>query len=121
MVEFSRGKEQAVVSFISVLADPEVRINLWKEKFYFFAGVGLGAQLILGLQHGSGFLVPNAKPSGVFAHFEARPTLGVEYRVIPMLALFLSPQLVISPAPNQHFNTSLLMRLDVSVGASIRL
>lgn len=111
----------AFVSFLSVLAEPEVRVGLWKEKLYFFGGVGLGAQMIVGLKHGSGLLQNNAKPSGVFAHFEARPMIGIEYRVIPALALFLAPQIIISPAPNKYFNESLLMRVDISLGASVRL
>ncbi len=121
MQDLAFPNDRSFVTFLSVLADPEVRIGLWKDKLFFNVGVGLGAQLILGLKWGSGLLDQNAKPSGVFAHFEARPTIGVEYRVIPMLSLFLMPQLIISPAPNSHFASSMMMRADISLGAAIHL
>jgi hypothetical protein len=106
--------------FISALAEPMLRVRLWQEKLYGFVGVGVGALIISGLPAGSPFLKPNAKPSGVFAAAEVRPSLGVEYRVLPMLALFVSAGIVYSPSPDKLFASSTILRIDAGGGASLR-
>jgi hypothetical protein len=106
--------------FISLLADPMLRIRLWRERLYAFVEVGVGALIVAGLSNGSTMLVPRALPSGSFAAFELRPALGLEYRIVPAFALFLTPTLIYSPSPHQYFASSSLVRLDVDLGASIR-
>ena len=111
----------STVHFISVLADPMLFVRLWRDKLYFFAELGLGVMIIPSLHDGSAFLPANTSPSGAFAQFELRPALGLEYRVTPMFAIFLAPAVIYSPAPNSRFTDSSILRIDVSLGATLRL
>jgi hypothetical protein len=104
--------------FISALADPMLRVRLWREKLYGFVDVGLGVMIIAGLSRDSQFLFPHAVPSGAFATFQLRPALGLEYRVIPRLGIFLSPSVIYSPRPHELFFHATLLRIDVSAGGT---
>jgi hypothetical protein len=105
--------------FISVLADPMLRLRLWREKLYGFVDVGLGVMIIAGLSRNSSFLFAHAVPSGAFATFELRPALGLEYRVIPRVGIFLSPSLIYSPRPHELFFHATLLRVDVALGGTV--
>lgn len=114
------GDTNSTDHFVSLLADPMVRFRLWQEKLYAFVEVGVGALFVAGLANGSTLLVPRALPSGSFTAFELRPAVGLEYRIVPAFALFLTPTLLYSPSPNQYFVSSSLVRFDISLGASVR-
>jgi len=108
------------VSLVSLLAEPMLRVRLWRERLYGFVAVGLGALVMDGVTQGSAFLLPHATATGALGAFELRPSLGLEYRPHPRLALFLAPELVYSPSPDGFFDGALL-RFAVNLGAALRL
>jgi hypothetical protein len=111
----------STVSLVSLLAEPMVRLSLWRDRLYGFVAVGFGGLFLDGLTRGSAFLETRASPSGVLAAFELRPSLGLEYRVVPRVAIFVAPELVYSPAPDPAFLEGTLLRFAVSLGAAVRL
>jgi tetratricopeptide (TPR) repeat protein len=114
------GDTNSTVSFISALVDPMQRFRLWKERLYAYVEVGVGALIISGLDNGSKLLVARALPTGAFAAFELRPAVGLEFRILPSFALFLTPTLMYSPSPHQYFADSTLLRFDVQLGGEVR-
>jgi hypothetical protein len=111
----------STVSLVSVLAEPMLRVRLWRERLFGFVAVGLGGLILDGVQQGSGFLVSHTAASGALAAFELRPALGLEYRPHPRLALFLVPEVVYSPSPDTAFLDGVLLRFAVNLGAAVRL
>jgi hypothetical protein len=105
--------------FISLLLDPVARVRLWRERLYAFGELGVGALVISGLARRSALLEAHAAPSGSLGAFELRPALGLEYRILPLFAVFVAPALVYSPTPS-HFVSASLLRFDLAVGASLR-
>jgi len=107
--------------FLSVLADPMVRIHLMPEKLDLYADLGLGVLILSGLTRNSALLKPGVTDvTGALAAFELRPAVGVEYYLSPSLSLQASPGLVISPPPNDFFAES-IVRFELAFGASLRL
>lgn len=107
--------------FLSVLLTPKVSLRLWKEKLYATIEVGVGALVVAGVKSGSVLLDPRAASPGTLATFELRPAVGLEYRVLPAFSLYLAPAVIYSPAPSKAFGDAAVVRLDVSLGASLRL
>ncbi len=111
------------VSLFGLMLDPTLKIDLWKQRLFFFVEVGLGANVIAGL--------PADRPSalykrdttvsdgGAFVSFEARPAVGLEYVVIPRLSVLLAPGAAITTAPNDDFPT--LVRIQILAGVAVHL
>lgn len=104
--------------FITVLADPLLRVRLWRERLYFFVELGLGVQIVAGLAAGSALLDAGASPH-TLAAFALRPALGLELRLVSRVALFVSPALVYSPSPNADLARRSLVRADVALGVNL--
>jgi Tetratricopeptide repeat len=107
--------------FISVLIEPKLRIRLWQEKLFAFIDVGVGALIVSGVKSGSDLLTAGAASPGTVAAFELRPGVGIEYRVVPRFGIYLSPAMIYSPITNKKFTDSSMVRVDVSLGATLRL
>jgi transcriptional regulator with XRE-family HTH domain len=105
--------------FIGVLADPLLRVRLWRERLYGFVEVGLGVQIVAGLASDSALLASGARPRTLVA-FALRPALGIELRLTSRVALFASPSLWYSPAPDAILVRRSLLRADVALGVSVR-
>jgi hypothetical protein len=105
--------------FVSLLADPLLRVRLWRERLFGFVEVGVGAQLVAGLSASSALLASGAPPR-LLAAFALRPALGLEVRLASRVAIFASPSLLYSPAPASLARRSLL-RADLTLGVGIFL
>jgi hypothetical protein len=73
------------------------------------------------VQSGSALLKANVAAPGTLAGFAVRPALGLEYRVHPMVALFVAPSLTYALIGQKSVTDSSLIQVDVSLGASLRL
>src|SRR6185312_11409173 len=107
--------------FLSVMADPEIAFALWRDKLWAFVEVGLGGMIVSGVKSGSALLKPNAASPGTLAGFAARPAIGLEYRVHPMVSLFVAPSLTYALIGQSSVTDSSLIQVDVSLGATLRL
>jgi hypothetical protein len=106
---------------LSIMADPEVSFALWRDKLWAFVEIGLGGMVVSGVKTGSALLKPNAAAPGTIAGFAARPAIGLEYRIHPMVSLFVAPSLTYALISQSAVTDSSLIQVDVSLGATLRL
>jgi tetratricopeptide (TPR) repeat protein len=109
----------SVDHFIHLSAELGVRVRLWRERIFFAADLGLGAQILAGLSSGSAFLSPSSSRHTA-ALFLLHPALALEVRPVRRLSLWVSPALGYSPLP-AGFVAPALVDVDLFVGASVRL
>ena len=110
------------VNLFGLLIDPTLKVDLWRQKLFFFVEVGLGAALVAGMaKNQASALLHGGKASdgGVFAAFEARPAVGIEYVPIRRLSVLLAPGAAISTPPTHDFST--LVRVQILAGVSVHL
>jgi hypothetical protein len=87
---------------ISIDAEPTLIVRLFRDKLYGFVNIGIGALVFAGVENGSFWL---ARPLNVGtvsitrAAFELRPSVGLAYRIVPLLSVFVLPGVVYSPRP----------------------
>jgi len=106
---------------LSIMADPEVSFALWRDKLWAFVEIGLGGMVVSGVKTGSALLKPNAAAPGTIAGFATRPAIGLEYRIHPMVSLFVAPSLTYALISQSAVTDSSLIQVDVSLGATLRL
>lgn len=110
------------VNLLGLLVDPTLKIDLWRQKLFFFVEVGLGAGIIAGLSSTQpSYLIDVAGrgAKGTFAAFEARPQVGVEYLVIPRLSVMVSPGVAVTAPAESHIPTG--VRIQVLAGIQAHL
>ena len=106
---------------LSIMADPQVSFALWRDKLWAFVEIGLGGMVVSGVKSGSALLKANAAAPGTIAGFAARPAIGLEYRIHPMVSLFVAPSLTYALLSQSAVTDSSLIQVDVSLGATLRL
>ena len=112
----------ATVSFLGFLVDPTLKVDLWHDKLFFTVQVGLGAGLMTGSSSTQpSYTLDNAQSAakGTFLSFEARPAVGVEYRIVPRVSVQLTPGIVVTTPPSSHFATEL--RVQILAGVQVHL
>ena len=111
---------------ISVLAEPTLRLRLFRERLYGFVSIGFGALVFTGVEAGSFWLPPSASLTGdavtTRAAFELRPSLGLEIRITQLFGVLVSPTVVYSPKPADFAAPGAgdLVRFEVQAGGQFR-
>jgi hypothetical protein len=111
-----------LVNAFGLLVDPTLKVDVWKQKLFFFVQVGLGGVIITGIPVNTPSALLHAGKAtdgGVFGAFEARPAVGLEYVPIPRLSVLLAPGVAVSTPPTQDFNT--LVRVQILAGLLVHL
>jgi hypothetical protein len=103
--------------FVTLLADPMLRVRLWRQRLFLDGELGFGVQIAAGLAAGSPLLVPQAA-GGTRAAFTLRPSLALELRVAPRFAVRAA--LALGYSPMSDFASPSLVRVELALGAVLR-
>ncbi len=104
--------------FVTLLADPMVRLAVWRERLFVDGELGVGAQIVAGLAAGSPLLAARAA-AGTRAAFALRPSLALEFRVTRVLAVRAGASVAYSPIAD--FADPSLVRVELLLAAVLRL
>jgi PEGA domain len=107
--------------FLGVLAEGRFEY-LFGDRLLFFGSLAVGPLVISGLGDGSALLRPGVSPQtiGTLYTIDIAPSVGIEYALSDVAALFGSLGGQFAPLKSDWFSDSLAARLELGAGFAVR-